>query len=313
MILLLLSPFLRSFSLVAFSRCDRYLGVMQGWLTKWIKMRALASICLLSACSNVENWTYDKPSIRALQKESLVGIPAKPIAGQSLEEFFLDKVGLIVTSSNRFPSGRAVSITHDGYYLTAWHVVDEGEFFLSDFVILKPLPEGVAFKAEDYRRIDRHLGRVVWHDPKVDLAIVKFDFQSAHRFQLANYRSQIGGQVFSGAAGTNSGSLVTSEGRKDGVGNGPFLTAGVILKSKNLKSDPAVVGYQSTLVARGGMSGGPVVDQTGNLIGIITKIHASLLSAPTTAFAMMSASKVGEIVTRDRNEKTGTAPLTLER
>lgn len=254
----------------------------------------------LVSCVNVNDWGQDAPHIRELQKKSLVGIPNKPIDGQGIEDFFRDRVGLIATAKKRLPTGRAVPISADGYFLTAWHVVDEGEFFLSDFVQLKSLPVGVVVKAKDYYRVDKHPGRVVWHDKKVDLAIVKFDFQIEHQFRLASYQGRDGSRVFSAAVGTNSGTLLVSDGISDGVGNGPYQTAGSILKSRSVGREKKGFVYGSTLVARGGMSGGPVVDIAGNLVGVITQIRPSIGAAPTTSFSMIAPSDIAELIRKDR-------------
>ena len=270
--------------------------------------RSLVGISFLSlvlsfvSCTNFKDWNKDTPPIRELQKKSLEGVPENPIAGEGIKEFFRDRVGLIASSQNGFPSGRAAPLSTDGYFLTAWHVVNEGEFYLSDFVKLKPFPEGVVFKAEDYYRIDRHPGRVVWRDKKVDLAIVKFDFEvpSEHVFSPANYIGATGAGVFSAAFGTNSGSLLVTESIADGIGNGPYQTAGVILNSRKVKASHTSVIYRSNLVARGGMSGGPVVDSSGNLIGIIARIHSVLFDSPTTSFTMIRAKDIFALIEQDR-------------
>ena len=263
----------------------------------------LCGTLILSACTNFEQWNHDAPYIRELQKKSLQGLPARPIAGLSIEDFFIDKVGLIAQAKGGLPSGRAVPISSDGYFLTAWHVVDEGAFYLSDFVQLKPFPkEGVAFAGRDYYRVDRHMGKVVWRDKKSDLAVVKFDYQPQYVFTFAGGRSEVGTKVYSAAFGTNSGSLVTSgiEGAGDGVGNGPYQTAGTIFGVETIRgSRPAFV-YQSSLVARGGMSGGAVVNSAGQLVGVLSHINSGFFSPPTTAFSMAEAAAIQEIIANDR-------------
>ena len=261
---------------------------------------------LLSACTNFEQWNHDAPHIRDLQKKSLEGVAARPIAGLSIREFFLDKVGLISQAKRGLPSGRAVPISSDGYFLTAWHVVDEGAFYLSDFVQLKPLPkEGVAFKGKDYFRVDQLKGRVVWKDVKTDLAVVKFDYKPQYAFRFASGQSAIGSQVFSAAFGTNSGSLVVSgaEGASDGVGNGPYQTAGVIFGVKAVRGAKLAYVYRSSLVARGGMSGGAVVNSNGQLVGVLSYIKSGFFSPPSTAFSMVEAGVIQEIIAADRAQK----------
>ncbi|RYD35340.1 MAG: hypothetical protein EOP85_19095, partial [Verrucomicrobiaceae bacterium] len=90
----------------------------------------------LTACVHPEvtRRKWDTRDIRELQEMSLAGVPEKPIAGQGIREFFSGKVALIRDHNGVLPIGRAVPLTRDGYMLTAWHVVDDGDFLLSDTV-----------------------------------------------------------------------------------------------------------------------------------------------------------------------------------
>jgi S1-C subfamily serine protease len=260
-------------------------------------------VLFLFGCTNFEHLSYDIPETRALQMESLKRVSPRPIRGESIEDFFRDKVGLIVPEGRSFPSGRAVPISPDGYYLTAWHVVDEGGFFLSNFVSLKPLPVGEVVEAKEYYRDELLPGRLVWKDEKSDLAIVKFDFRPQHVFSLSNTPVQPGENVFSGAVGTNSGLLLISSGMRvsDGVGNGPYQTAGSVSRVRRINGEEPALVYYSDLVARGGMSGGAVVNTTGNLVGVLIQIRGNFLSKPSTIFAMPSVASIREIVARDRS------------
>ena len=263
----------------------------------------LCGALMVTSCTDFEEWNHDAPHIRELQRQSLEGVPERPIAGVTIKDFFLDKVGLITQKKGRLPSGRAVPVSPDGYFLTAWHVVDEGAFYLSDFVQLKPFPkDGVAFKGKDYYRVDQIEGRLVWKDEKTDLAIVKFDYSPQYAFRLAGGQSAVGSRVYSAAFGTNSGSLVFAgeDGPATGVGNGPYQTAGRILGAKTVQgSRPAFV-YRSSLVARGGMSGGAVVDSSGQLVGVLSYIRSGFLTTPSTAFSMLDAGTVQGIIATDR-------------
>ena len=260
---------------------------------------SLTAIAFMGGCGHFDGWGHDSPHIRVLQEQSLVGLSSRPVAGQALDDFFRDKVGLILSGKSSFPLGRAVPLTRDGYYLTAWHVVDEGEFYLSNLVSLKPLPVGETVKASEYYRNDKHLGRLVWRDEVADLAIVKFDFEPLFIFRTRSTSPQIGDQVLSAAVGTNSGLLVVGEERAvgSGVGNGPYRTAGKVL---NVRSFNSWVRYRSDLVARGGMSGGAVVDAGGDLVGILTQIRAIPFRPPLTTFSMLREAEIGRILTKDR-------------
>ena len=106
---------------------------------------------------------------------------------------------------------------------------------------------------------------------------------------------------YSAAVGTNSGSLLVAgddlAGR--GVGNGPYRTAGRILKASSFER-ASWTRYESDLVARGGMSGGAVVDSSGDLIGVLTQIRATPFRSPFTTFAMLSAEEISQILSLDR-------------
>lgn len=265
----------------------------------------LACFFLLSACGfqAIGDLRNDNPGIREQQRASVARYPEKPIRGQGIEEFFSGRVGLVHTASNS--QGRAVPLTHDGYYLTAWHVVrGEDGFWLSDTVLLKPFPEGGGpVKASDHIRTDLHGGRLVWHDPEADLAIIKFDFRPAQPFAVRAGGVDAGSAVFSGASGSNSGTLLVKpgDGLEDGFGNGPFQTAGRITQTGRFGNDSRCLWFRSTLVSRRGMSGGPVVDSEGELVGIVTRTGVHLpgaLSRDQSVFATVSAMVPGRDIER---------------
>lgn len=253
----------------------------------------------------LRNWRYDNPSTRKLQARSIAGLPERPINGKTFGQFFRDKVVLIGEPGNPVPLGRAVPVTADGYILTAWHVVSGGNFHWSDTVLLKPLPEKSGpFKRSDYIREEKYPGRVVWHDEDIDLAIVKFDHRPPAFLKAAEPPVPTGTTVFSGADGLNGGVLVaTSDHLRDGIGNGPYKTAGKVTKVREDKGGIRRFIYHSTLVARGGMSGAPVVDEKGNLVGIVTRIRARLFTHPVTSFSMVDPEFVEKIIGEDRRSR----------
>ncbi|RYD23095.1 MAG: serine protease [Verrucomicrobiaceae bacterium] len=263
----------------------------------------LAGLVVLSTgCGEqaLKNWRYDNLSTRKLQAASIVGLPERPIAGKTFSEFFKDKVVLIGAPGVPVPLGRGAPVAEDGYVLTAWHVVDRGSFLWSDTVLLKPLPKKSGpFKSSDYFRETKYPGRVVWHDEDVDLAIVKFDHRPSAILKAAKSPVERGTAVFSGAAGLNGGVLVGNS-LDEGIGNGPFKTAGRVTKVR--KDDGAIRRfiYQSTLVARGGMSGSGVVDEKGRLVGIVTRIHARVFTPPATSFTMIDPESLERIIRQDR-------------
>ncbi|MEM7143552.1 MAG: serine protease [Verrucomicrobiota bacterium] len=267
---------------------------------------ALFPLLFLAACASfpVER-TFDNPEMRRLQAESLVDVPDYPIAGQSIDEFFSRKVAFI--ESDAGASGRAAPISRDGYFLTAAHVIDDGPFYFTNLVILKtipsPLTQSGSVLPNEYFLIENLPGRAVWSDKKSDLAIIHFDHRSPEYFQKMTDNIPEGTPVF---AGSNEGILFTEQNVEDGVGNGPFETAGHVVAVKNARGDLPFTTYQSTLVGRGGMSGTPVVDDQGQLVGILTgllqTIHWNLKLETKARFSMIDPSLIQSIIARDREQ-----------
>jgi len=263
----------------------------------------LASSAVLGSCGidGLRDRRWDNERVRALQEASISQYGERPIAGQSIDEFFRNKVGLIATDGGELPVGRVVPISKDGYYLTAWHVVADARFRLSEANVV-----GNRVQADEYP------GRVVWHDTSADLAIVKFDVRPSVSFKTRAPLEK-GETVFSGANGRNGGTLVTKpnatgtynleESLKAGIGNGPFRTAGAVTNLSTLNGEPSRIIYESTLVGRGGMSGGPVVNREGYLVGIVTSGHATIFSAPKAVFSMIDPVALNSIVQADRSRR----------
>ena len=261
----------------------------------------LLSFLALTSCGigGLRDRYEDNGSVRARQKASIDQYGERPIAGQDIGGFFKDKVGLIEVEGGTIPVGRAAPLTADGYYLTALHVVANADFRLT-----------ISTFSANRLRTRAFPGRIVWRDPSADLAIVKFEFRPPFSFGIRKSSLQKGGAVFSGAYGFNGGRLVVppkangtfdlGDVRKSGTGNGPFQTAGKVTSFQVIEGESSWTIYQSTLVGRRGMSGGPVVNRKGRLVGIITSIHERLLSSPTTSFSMMDPKALDEIIQRDR-------------
>lgn len=242
----------------------------------------------------------DNGQVRALQEASVARYGKQPIAGQSIDEFFKSKVGLIAVEGGALPVGRAAPISADGYYLTAWHVVADAKVQLTETNV-----DGKQV------RVDKYSGKVVWHDAQADLAIVKFGFRPPAFFNAQAAPLEKGEGVFSGANGRNSGTLITKqnstgtydleESLRTATGNGSFRTAGEVTSAGALDGQPPRIIYASTLIGRRGMSGGPVVNRTGHLVGIITGMQAKLFSGTKTSFSMIDAKALDAIIQADRS------------
>lgn len=278
--------------------------VMIHWMRSIRIALSLFSSLALAGCgtNGLRDRREDNGKVRALQEASVSRYEAQPIAGQSIDEFFKDKVGLIALKGGSLPVGRAVPISKDGYYLTAWHVVASGNFQLSDSNYSGSKPQ-----------VSMHPGRVVWHDRQADLAIVKFEFRPVSLFRTQGFSLGKGDAVFSGANGRNSGTLVIPPGPdgtyrlddvlRKGTGNGRFRTAGAVTNLRALIGEPSRMIYESTLVGRGGMSGGPVVNRDGRLVGIVTSARETMFSAPKTVFSMIDPVALDAIVREDLSRR----------
>lgn len=261
----------------------------------------LLSSSVLVGCgvSGFSNRRDDNPQVRALQAASVSRYGARPIDGESVDGFFRNKVGLIAVKGGMLPVGRATPISSDGYYLTAWHVVEKSDFRLSNSV-----------SSANPLRVVEYPGRVVWQDSSADLAIVKFGYRPSARFNAQQSPLGEGEAVFSGASGLNSGTRFTRlnvSGRYDlndlirtAFGNGDFRTAGKITSFRVLDKGSLRWIYESTLVGRGGMSGAPVVSSKGHLVGVVTGGRAKPLFGLMTTVSMLDPTVMEEIIHADR-------------
>jgi len=248
----------------------------------------LLSVCLLLlgsfACAPSPGYFgYDNPQIRKIQREQAAVVIPSESEQRSLAKKCDRKVSFITTgtSAKDYSSGRAVAISKDGYFLTAYHVVNKGEFFLDDNELtseqLKKLNQNGYFLERD-KPENRLPGRIVWFDKGADLAVIKFERKTPHHFSQLKFPAPVDGVVYSS---DDQGHIILPEGQttekleENAVGNGPYFSAGTVLFSQLFTHGPGVHTIGSTLVARGGMSGGALVTRSGELCGIISQVGLS--------------------------------------
>ena len=263
------------------------------------------ALCLLltSACGSlsIHQTRHDNPRVRALQARSLEEVEARPIEGESIDRFFRQRVGLIESTNQVLASGRAAPVSPDGYYLTAHHVVDQSPFYLSTFRFKKPIPPGVTvFESNDHFEIVRLPGRLIWSHPDVDLALVHFPHRPRVHFAHIDHQPPIGETVF---CGSDRGKVfIDKKGRR--YGNGPYQTAGTILEREEAGENGEWALYETTLVGRGGMSGGPVVDRHGRLLGVASTVqlywHWERRRRTRLSFAALDPEWMEHIIESDR-------------
>lgn len=137
--------------------------------------------------------------------------------------------------------GTGFALSNDGYIATNYHVVKDAN--------------NISVQTNDKAE---HKAYIVGVDPSNDLAILKiedaqFKFgKSSIPYQLSNHASLIGLKVFT--VGYPQDDMVYNE--------------GYISCEKGFQGD--TLSYQLEIVSNPGQSGSPILDQSGNIIGLIT-------------------------------------------
>ena len=245
----------------------------------WIPV-TLIGILLIGCAPSAGEFGYDNPNIRELQrKQSTAVIPSeskrRALARDCGRKTFFVTAG---NSPRKSSSGRAAAISSDGYFLTAYHVVQNGPFFLSDAKLTTEQNQklkSAGFLLEE-KGPERGLpGRLVWYDEGADLAVIKFNVKTPRYFSQLQFPAPVNEVIYSS---DDQGVISLPKGKPSAdagylaVGNGPYFSAGKVLFSQLFTHGPGVHTIGSSLVARGGMSGGPIVTLNGKLCGILTQV-----------------------------------------
>ncbi len=263
-------------------------------------------------------WLMDTPEVRKLQEEETAKHFPEPATRKQLKTTVGDRVEVIYRHPKKIESGtgRAVALSPDGYYLTAYHVVDEPPFFLVEG-FPAPTPKSGPVQTAD-ADLKHYAGRIIWHDPDLDLALVKFDRPAARHFEKMRRQVKTGELVYT--ADNGGWTTYPLSGKPDEVikwsdildgmvGNGAFFSAGKVLASKRGQDDAGSAAHCLTLVARGGMSGGPLVTLDDELCGILVQGSVgprlfrwprTLSSAPRTYASMIEPEFILEKIRADR-------------
>lgn len=148
-------------------------------------------------------------------------------------------------SSDVKMAGTGFAISNDGYFVTAWHVINHGVF--DSVYILNN--NGDYYKAF-----------LVGHDDQADIAVMKVDEKNFKfnkgelPYTIANAKAPIGARIFS--IGYPKEDEVYSE--------------GYVSSRNGYEGDK--LQYTLDLPATYGQSGSPVIDANGNIIGILTAV-----------------------------------------
>lgn len=270
---------------------------------------SLVLLCVFASCKTY-NYQNDNPGIRALQAESLAESTSSRIGGLSLDDFFGPRTGLILPNTSAFVrgkslrpgqvytvGGRAAAISEDGYYLTAYHVVDGAV----PAMFLPPSSKtrnGVGVSGTIRDPVFSH-GDVIKHFCPADVALVKFDHRPKAHFEEILSNPKPGLEVFTGA----TDGITVGEER---IGNGPFKSRGVILEIEDLEQGTSGHRIVTSIVARGGMSGAPVVDLNGSLVGILVGGKSSKLTKRfiSSDCEIVPATEILRAIEMDRQSRT---------
>jgi S1-C subfamily serine protease len=162
--------------------------------------------------------------------------------------------------------GSAFALNNKGYILTSYHMVKG-----ADSIYIRN-----AFT-------ERTLTKLILSDPKLDLAVLKIEDKDIYKnwqvpFSLKEKSTDIGEKVFT--LGYPRNEMVYGEGS---------------LSSLSGYSNDTNM-YQISIPVNPGNSGGPVLDENGNIIGII---RGKISSAEATSFAV----KANEILNSIRSSQ----------
>ena len=267
----------------------------------------------LGGCGyGLRSYRYDNPMVREQQGEKLFLHVPESKARDRLMASVGPRVGFLACGNpdqgfdpvtEPYGNGRAAAITSDGYYLTAFHVVDEEACYLVETEFKGEVGAG-PISEEDFERlvsVEVFAGRIVWSSRRLDLAIVKFPKRSRQYFRNLEWEPEVGSIIYT-ADDSGRGTVIPEEGMNSMVGNGAFETAGKVTSVKPASGRTEGRTIRADLLSRGGMSGAPVVTEDGDLCGIIVRLEGSPLvdGSLRTVARMISPEQIERLIAADR-------------
>ncbi len=187
---------------------------------------------MLGCTSDVSLWQNDNPKIHRLQAEETVRHIDDQAARALMKKYIGDRVSFVFPVAVNEPTdspggsiagGRAAALTSDGYFLTAYHVVQNHSFHIQKTEMIRRPPRN--FNISDignYYSNDRYPGRLVWCNPDIDLAILKFPVENWPTFKEIKFPPQQGETVFTA---DNEGYSLAVNTVDNAMGNGAFFAA----------------------------------------------------------------------------------------
>lgn len=271
---------------------------------------------MVGCTTDSQIWRYDNPTIRRLQEEETSRHFSDEKTRNDLVKQIEERTHFIYTRptkgdtkiTRQFSGGRAGAVTADGYFLTAYHVVQDVLFYLEKTEMIRNPPmEGFpTSQMNKYFSTKRYPGRLVWQNSDLDLAILKFSVTNWPSFTDFKVPPDQGDLVIA-ADDEGYGFIVANdEGQTDAgnmIGNGDFMAAGLIREGVKKDSESSSAVFSTTLVARGGMSGAPVVTDSQELCGIIVRGEGFFpFQSPRTVAVMIEPGILFEIIEFDRKK-----------
>ncbi len=214
----------------------------------------LVFFLFLSACATphnirwLEEYPYDHNGTEFLQEVAVRTVRVEAVSVANGNSVLVSRGAGAVVSSN-------------GLVLTANHVLGER------FTVLYAYRCGLNTQQSAISCGKQESARVVWRDPSHDLALLRIvDAHNMPRFRLGRL------------AGLKRGDLLWRVGMDDtGWAAGPLLAA----RSSRVSNRMEIL-----VPARGGASGGPVVDSEGRLVGIVTSTPSEEVAISLVTYAV---------------------------
>lgn len=266
----------------------------------WSRFAALTlSLLILAGLSScTRHHLSDTPAARRELAKSVVGLESVEIRGQQWTAYASARTAYLIPGDGvQFPepgvfildplhgAGRGAALTRDGYFLTANHVVDATD---------------VPCMLDLGRSPGVHRGRVVERFESCDMALVKFDIRLKEWFTEWEKAPKVGEQLFAAAA---TGSWQQAQ----LSGNGGFQGSGQVIEVAPIYGGSSIgaMAAKTSLPARGGMSGAPLVNSDGGLVGVMLESRDAPLHLPdfkVSVSGMVAPEVLKRMIDEDRRK-----------
>ncbi len=272
--------------------------------------------CAVGCTDYASSWKFDNPTVRRIQEKETVRHITDDNQKTRIKEYIGKRVRIVFSEGGTelpdeiHTAGRAAALTQDGYFITAYHVVQDRAFYIEQTNMIRR-PPSRGFKTSEISRYfssSRHRGRLVWSNPDADLAILKFPIEGHPYFNLLEANPTKEQIVFSADDEGYGSSPADKRGevrRENLVGNGVFFAAGSVLDGPDKFLPATASTFSTSLVARRGMSGAPLVTADFKLCGVLSRMEGfGRFQSLRTVAATIDPSLIEDLVADDRDQQT---------